>query len=422
MVNYLAKELVSSSEIAKKFGGYLEKVKSNELQKIAVLKNSSIEAILLSKENYEELENIKSLLKNDFQKRDTLIISSKEDSQEFDLPKELFKMKRLKHLTIKDSGIKKLPKKIKNLINLQTLDISESGIIKLPEEICNLKNLVELHLNDNIVLSEEMAKCLKDIIRKDTVELQILEEFVEEKGYSAEQNPISMSLEDIYKLVERFGLKIIIDKDPLKEFLPIQHRVLLAENELDFLTAYFDLEEESWLKYGDYDGDITICYKEYLSKSDNEIYKDIVDEKERKRVSKEILQMRYKETQKLRDYVLSIRVYGLTKYPNMSEEYDTSHIPFFIQSLTLHYLNENKFFGNLDFYPSEWKHNNRIYQVQKLDKFLIAVTKLFITLKEQIINRISFADFLLADNVNLKTEHQEKVKQMFLADFPEITE
>ena len=57
MVTYENDELVSSSEFAKKFGAYLDKIKSSDAEKLAILKNNHIEAVMLSRDNYEQLKN-----------------------------------------------------------------------------------------------------------------------------------------------------------------------------------------------------------------------------------------------------------------------------------------------------------------------------------------------------------------------------
>ncbi len=57
MVAYENDELISSSDFAKKFGMYLAQIKSGDVEKLAVLKNNRIEAVILSKDNYEELRN-----------------------------------------------------------------------------------------------------------------------------------------------------------------------------------------------------------------------------------------------------------------------------------------------------------------------------------------------------------------------------
>ena len=57
MVAYENDELIPSSEFAKKFGTYLDKIKSGDIEKLAILKNNHIEAVMLSRDNYEQLKN-----------------------------------------------------------------------------------------------------------------------------------------------------------------------------------------------------------------------------------------------------------------------------------------------------------------------------------------------------------------------------
>ena len=55
MVAYAANELIPSSEFAKKFGSYLEQIKANSVKKLAILKNNKVEAVLISKDEYEKM-------------------------------------------------------------------------------------------------------------------------------------------------------------------------------------------------------------------------------------------------------------------------------------------------------------------------------------------------------------------------------
>jgi PHD/YefM family antitoxin component YafN of YafNO toxin-antitoxin module len=57
MVAYENNELIPSSEFAKKFGTYLSLIKSDTVDKLAVLKNNRIEAVLVSKDEYEKMQN-----------------------------------------------------------------------------------------------------------------------------------------------------------------------------------------------------------------------------------------------------------------------------------------------------------------------------------------------------------------------------
>jgi len=55
MVAYTQNELVSATEISKQFGEYISKVKSGLLNKIGVLKNNKLNAVILSVEEYERM-------------------------------------------------------------------------------------------------------------------------------------------------------------------------------------------------------------------------------------------------------------------------------------------------------------------------------------------------------------------------------
>ncbi len=56
MVAYENDELIPSSEFAKKFGSYLSQIKDHTVDKLAVLKNNRIEAVLVSKDEYERMK------------------------------------------------------------------------------------------------------------------------------------------------------------------------------------------------------------------------------------------------------------------------------------------------------------------------------------------------------------------------------
>ena len=57
MVAYENAELVPSSEFAKKFGMYLAQIKDHTVEKLAVLKNNRIEAVVVSKNEYEKMKD-----------------------------------------------------------------------------------------------------------------------------------------------------------------------------------------------------------------------------------------------------------------------------------------------------------------------------------------------------------------------------
>jgi len=55
MVAYATNELIPSSKFAKQFGSYLAQIKDNKVSKLAILKNNKVEAVLVSKDEYERM-------------------------------------------------------------------------------------------------------------------------------------------------------------------------------------------------------------------------------------------------------------------------------------------------------------------------------------------------------------------------------
>jgi len=55
MVAYKQNELVSATELSKQFGEYISQVKNGLLEKIGILKNNKLNAIILSVEEYERM-------------------------------------------------------------------------------------------------------------------------------------------------------------------------------------------------------------------------------------------------------------------------------------------------------------------------------------------------------------------------------
>jgi PHD/YefM family antitoxin component YafN of YafNO toxin-antitoxin module len=64
MITYTTNELIPSSEFAKKFGSYLSQIKERTIDKIAVLKNNKIEAVLVSKNDYERMSEALEVLEH----------------------------------------------------------------------------------------------------------------------------------------------------------------------------------------------------------------------------------------------------------------------------------------------------------------------------------------------------------------------
>jgi PHD/YefM family antitoxin component YafN of YafNO toxin-antitoxin module len=65
-VSYATNELIPSSDFAKKFGSYLGQIREHTVEKLAILKNNKVEAVLVSKDKYEKmLEALKSVEANE---------------------------------------------------------------------------------------------------------------------------------------------------------------------------------------------------------------------------------------------------------------------------------------------------------------------------------------------------------------------
>lgn len=64
MVAYTQNELVSATEISKQFGEYISKVKNGVVEKIGVLKNNKLNAVILSVEEYERMSEAMNLLED----------------------------------------------------------------------------------------------------------------------------------------------------------------------------------------------------------------------------------------------------------------------------------------------------------------------------------------------------------------------
>ncbi len=64
MITYATNELIPSSEFAKKFGSYLSQIKESTIDKIAVLKNNKVEAVLVSKDDYERMSEALELVEH----------------------------------------------------------------------------------------------------------------------------------------------------------------------------------------------------------------------------------------------------------------------------------------------------------------------------------------------------------------------
>ena len=67
------------------------------------------------------------------------------------LPKDLFKLTKLRQLTLSDNEIKKLPANIGSLVSLIQFDISKNDLEEIPESIKFCKSLHSADFSNNAI-------------------------------------------------------------------------------------------------------------------------------------------------------------------------------------------------------------------------------------------------------------------------------
>ncbi len=64
MIGYADKEMISSTELQRNISQILNKLKSQALDKVAVLRNNKIETVMISREKYEKIQEGLELLEH----------------------------------------------------------------------------------------------------------------------------------------------------------------------------------------------------------------------------------------------------------------------------------------------------------------------------------------------------------------------
>jgi len=98
MTAYAANELIPSSEFAKRFGTYLSQITTNSIDKLAILKNNKVEAVLVSKDDYERMSEALEYLDN----QEILAIIKERTSKAY---KTISQEEMLKSLNIKSEEL-----------------------------------------------------------------------------------------------------------------------------------------------------------------------------------------------------------------------------------------------------------------------------------------------------------------------------
>lgn len=62
MVRYAQNELLSVSDLTKQIGQIVKSIKDHTIEKVGVLKNNKLEAVVISTDEYERLKEIESIM------------------------------------------------------------------------------------------------------------------------------------------------------------------------------------------------------------------------------------------------------------------------------------------------------------------------------------------------------------------------
>ncbi len=90
MVTYAQNELLSISDFAKSISKTLKNIKDNSIEKIGVLKNNKLEAVVISTEEYERLKELDR------------IIEEQEDKELLKIVKERLKTPKSDYISMEE--------------------------------------------------------------------------------------------------------------------------------------------------------------------------------------------------------------------------------------------------------------------------------------------------------------------------------
>ena len=105
-----------------------------------------------------------------------------------ELPNELWELKNLQFLTIRDTNIKEISKNIEQLTNLIELDISGNQLIDIPSSIGKLENLEKLKIRSSIPSERTEYYYNKKPLRKSWVAIDSVNEGLSEDEYLKKYN------------------------------------------------------------------------------------------------------------------------------------------------------------------------------------------------------------------------------------------
>jgi Leucine-rich repeat (LRR) protein len=183
-------------------------LKDKEITQSLILNGGNHKKLTAIPEKIKQLKNLRKLVIKDIpikeipawikdlkELRSLTISPSKEETAQNEdpclineIPDELWELKNLQYLTIRNTNIKKISKNIEQLTNLIELDISENQLIDLPSSIEKLKNLERLEVTSSIPDERTEYYYNEKPLRKSWVVIDSVNEGLSEDEYLKKYN------------------------------------------------------------------------------------------------------------------------------------------------------------------------------------------------------------------------------------------
>jgi internalin A len=183
-------------------------LKDKEITQCLILNGGEHRKLTAIPEEIRQLKNLRKLVIKDIpikeipawikdlkELRSLTISPSKEETAQNEdpclineIPDELWELKNLQYLSIRNTNIKKISKNIEQLINLIELDISDNQLIDIPSSIGKLENLEKLKVRSSIPYERTEYYYNEKPLRKSWVVIDSVNEGLSEDEYLKKYN------------------------------------------------------------------------------------------------------------------------------------------------------------------------------------------------------------------------------------------
>ena len=203
-------------------------LKDKEITQSLILNGGKHKKLTAIPEEIKELKNLRKLvikeipikeipawIKDLKELRSLTISPSKEDTAQNEnpclineIPDELWELKNLQYLSIRNTNIKKISKNIEQLTNLIELDISENQLIDIPSSIGKLENLEKLKVRSSIPHDRTEYYYNEKPLRKSWVVIDSVNEGLSEDEYLKKYNVEIRTNNNLYSGLTRIPKSI----------------------------------------------------------------------------------------------------------------------------------------------------------------------------------------------------------------------